>query len=494
MKLDSQQMKAVSEAVAMAESGGVLKIMGKAGTGKTTVGKSVVFRLLELGYDVRCVAYTNKAVDRMIEVGYPKERCTTLNRLMYTTVMGVEVLGYEFSDDDADKILRGNWTSKNAAELDAIFDKAGVYDKGSDDHRPLRRKVLSDIKAGRGDRKSVYMLKEEKDLKKDGITNKTVLVVDEMSMVPLDMADDSHAVFKTVIFLGDPGQLPPPNSLDTCRYLGSDKEIILKNVHRVKGNSDILDKVYELDAGRIPSCARPISKKEFDHLAEDGYQFICYTNKAVAWINDRKRQVLGLEKLPPQDKEPLIAVNGFRAYRTVAITPENFNWFVKNEQRLTERFELSRGRAGAIYNRKGGELQSVMLVRMIQKSSTFLAAGEPVPGEKRDSLWSMPFTMTDDPENRVWVCQTLPFWEMTLTQRTSYRKMGKSMRIEFGHAITGHKSQGSEYQKVAAMLRQPSRRDSAEERNEISRWNYTVGSRAWGELKLFTSIIGCQYG
>lgn len=492
MKLDSKQMLAVSESVAMAETGGVLKVMGKAGTGKTTVGKEIVFRLIDLGYDVRCVAYTNKAVDRMVQVGYPRERCTTLNRLLYTTVMGVEVEGYEFSDDDADKILRGTWTAKNAAELDAIFDKAGVYDKESEDHRPLRRRVLGSIQSGRGDRKSVYMLKEEKDLKKDGLSSKTVLVVDEMSMVPLDMADDTHAVFKTVIFLGDPGQLPPVNSVDTCKYLGADKEIVLENVHRVEENSDILDKVYELDAGRIPGCAKPISMKEFDTLAKDGYQFICYTNKAVAWINDRKRQVMGLAKMPPQEGEPLIAVTGFRAQRTVPITPENFNWFTKNELRLTERFEHSRGRAGAIYNRKNGELQSVTLIRMIQKSSTFTASGEPEPTD--GDLWLMPFTLTDDPEKRVWICRTLPFWEMSLAQRTSFRKVGKSMRIEFGHAITGHKSQGSEYPKVAVMLRRSGRRESAEEREEISRWNYTAGSRARSELKIFTSIIGCQYG
>ncbi len=493
MKFDSQQMKAVTMAVAAAEAGGVVAVFGKAGTGKTTVGRTIVDRLLDLGYDVRCAAFTNKAVDRMREVGYPKERCMTLNRLLYTTTMGVDIDGYEFSQGQVDKILAEHWTQKNAKILDGIMGKAGVHAKTPEETRELRRDILGKIKRGHGDRKSVRVPKDEEALKKSGLSSSTVVVVDEMSMVPLDMADDCHGVFKTVIFLGDPGQIPPVNSVDTCPYLGVDKKVTLTTVHRVEDNADLLDKVYELDAGKLPEGTTPIPVHAFKSLCEQGHKFIVFTNKAVAWINDEKRKVLGCAGKVPQIGEPLISVSSFGASRTVSVDEDNERWFLANESKLTGIFDTTNGKSGAIYRREAGDLVSVTFVRVIQKSMTFQAAGDPEPQEF-SKLWTLPFTMEGDENERIWTCTTLPFWRMSFNDRTTHRKIGSQMRIDFAHAITAHKSQGSEWDKVAVMVRKPGFRDTAEEKNMISRLNYTAASRAKKDLFLFTSIIGCPYG
>lgn len=495
INLDSIQNQAVDRAMAIVRQGGAFKLLGKAGTGKTTTGLAIVGSILDAGYKVICCAFTNKAVIRMKEVGYPPQHCRTLHRLLYKTGIQIQVGDYLFSEKQADKILRSNIYDEEGADvIKGILDKIQV----PEDQQEF---VYGQIKKGRGDRVSGYVLKTEEELAKEGITRETVIVVDELSMVPIDAADELHGIFKSVIYIGDPGQLPPVNSVDTCKYLSADDTVELKTVHRVQGNDHLLDLIYELDAGKIPAGVSAIDIGTFHHMAKDNYQFICYTNNGVAWLNEEIRRVLGLHGSMPETGEPLITVTRTRAERIVLITDENREWFLKNQSRLQGQYKHSRGQSGAVYNYESSDpknyarsLVSVTLCRMFQKNEILLSAGR--PQKTGSELCIMPVTVKDDPEHRIWTVKTMPFWAMKQGRKRAFRNVGRSMTLDFAYAITAHKAQGSEWPKVAVMLRQVYRKDMGNEEliDEVKRWNYTAGTRGREDIQLFTSIIGCPYG
>ena len=486
--LDPLQSQAVDLALDRVRKGGAFKLLGKAGTGKTTTGKAIVQRLIEAGYDVICCAFTNKAVIRMKEVGYPAQKCRTVNRLLYTTGIQIKAGDYIFSVEQADKILRSNTkTEEGANRVYEIFDKVGVPKERWDF-------VIDQINKGRGERVSGIALRTDEQLAKEGITRKTVIVVDEISMLPIDAADELHGMFDAVIYIGDPGQLPPVNSVDTCKYLSTDDTVELKTVHRVQGNDHLLDIIYTLDAGKLPASTQAIDQGQFDAMVKGGYQFICYTNNGVAWMNERCRRVLGRHGNMPEIDEPLITVVQTRASRVVQIDDENRSWFLRNEGRLSSQYTHSRGKAGAVYDWQDGKLLAVMLFRSIQKSMVLRVAGVSF-AEDGGAQFNVPVIVDGDPD-RIWMVRTEPFWSMTQGRKRAFRKVGNSMRLDFAYAITAHKAQGSEWPKVAVMVRQIYKKDAAdaELREEVSRWNYTAATRGRQDIQLFSSIIGCPYG
>ncbi|MGI9490977.1 MAG: AAA family ATPase, partial [Geminicoccaceae bacterium] len=442
-------------------------------------------------YEVICCAYTNKAVNRMKEIGYPARKCRTVNRLLYTTGIMVEVAGYTFTEDQTDKILR----STDAGVADDILTKAGVTG-GSSDMDPIAHRLMiyNLIKKGRGNRVSGTVLKTEEQLTKEGITRNTVIVVDELSMLPIDAADELHGFFRSVIYIGDPGQIPPVNSVDTCKYLSVDDEVELKTVHRVAGNDHLLDIIYALDEGKVPSGTQAISIDKFQHMARENFQFICYTNDGVAWMNEEARRTLGVEGKPRLD-EPLITVTRTRAERHITIDDENRPWFEKNRARLAGQYVASKGQSGARFTDANGLLIMVTLYRMIQKNIVLKAAGE-AHQDDDGGLFLMPVTEDGDPNFRVWLVRTAPFWSMKQGRKRAFRKVGKSMTLDFSYAITAHKAQGSEWPKVAILLRQIYRKDIGDQVmiDEVKRWNYTAATRGREDIQLFTSIIGCPYG
>ena len=493
VELDPSQRVAVDRALKTVRRGGVFKLLGKAGTGKTTVGLTIVEELIEAGYQVVSTAFTNKAVNRMVEVGYPKQGSRTLNRLLYKTALSVEVDGYQFSDRQADSLLRLDYESEHAKR---IFDDAKIY--ASDEEKAsetitaatgnLRWRLHQKIKRGDGSRTSGLMPKTEEDLRKEGLSRKTVIVCDELSMVPIDMADDLHGTFDSVIFIGDPGQLPPVNSVDTCRYLSADDTVELTTIHRVSGNEHLLNTIYSLDNGEIPEGVAAISQGTFELMANEDYQFICYTNNGVAWINEHVRRVRGLYGQDVHAGEPLITVTRTSAQRNVTINDENRAWFLENQRRLEDQYESSRGQSGAVYHTVSSngletalEIESVTIYRMLPKNTTMIASGPPTH-EKRD-MWIVPVEV----DGKVWLVKTVPFWVMDQRRKKAFRKVGSSMTVDFAYAITAHKAQGSEWPKVAVMLRQPSRRDigDAEMTDEIKRWNYTAATEV-GETSSFS--------
>lgn len=80
-----------------------------------------------------------------------------------------------------------------------------------------------------------------------------ILVLDEVSMVPDDMADDLRAYGVPMLVLGDPGQLPPIRG--TGAFTRRDPDAFLTEIHRQASGSPILRLAAAAREGRpIPPC------------------------------------------------------------------------------------------------------------------------------------------------------------------------------------------------------------------------------------------------
>lgn len=479
-ELDDDQKEAVARALRRVEQGGVMKISGMSGTGKTSIGIEIIKGIEALGRKVVCCALTNKAVGRMIEVGYPRKQCRTIHKLIYKTRVDIRVGDRYLSSDDADKILRSNpRDDDDKAEIDTLLGKAGI----PEDERPV---VVDLLMRGKGERVSSEEVKTEEDLEKEGLDSKTVIMVDEMSMVPLQATDEINNLFNTVIYIGDPAQLPPIGSPNTCRYLACDDQMELRTIHRIgDGNDELLALVHALYRGQLPPGIGPISPEEVNRLATEGYKFIAYTNLGVAWINDQCRRALDLFDYLPQPGEPLITMsNTIKASRIIPVNDETREWL----------YGRARHKEVTFHKDESGADVSATVYRYFPKNTELRCAAEPSRVDGTD-LWNVFVAVESDERQQIWTIMSLPFWDMDPRRKEAFRRAGKSLRIDFSYAITAHRAQGSEYDNVAVMVRQVSRRTetSDEMREEINQWNYTSGGRARNNAVFFTSIIGCPY-
>src|SRR5216684_1398805 len=103
-----------------------------------------------------------------------------------------------------------------------------------------------------------FRLAEESDL-----WDADLLVIDEVSMVDDDIADDLRAFGKKILVLGDPGQLPPIRGAGA--FTRREPDFFLTEVHRQAAESPIL---------RVATAARegrPIPFGEDDALAVRRY-------------------------------------------------------------------------------------------------------------------------------------------------------------------------------------------------------------------------------
>ena len=480
IQLDPDQKEAVSRALRRVEQGGVMKILGMSGTGKTSIGIEIIKGIEALDLKVVCCALTNKAVGRMIEVGYPARQCRTIHKLIYKTRIDIKVADWFLSSECADKILRSRLsTDDEKAEVDQELAKANVPEDS-------RRLVIDLLMRGKGERISFDEVKTEEDLEKEGLGPKTVVIVDELSMVPLDATDEINNLFGSVIYIGDPAQLPPIGSPDTCRYLATDDQMELRTIHRIgDGNEGLLQLVHDLHRGKLPDGIGPITPEQVNRMAEDRYKFIAYTNLGVAWINDQCRKALDLFDYLPQPGEPLITMsNVVKASRTLPIDDETREWI----------YNRARHKEVTFHQDEHGKDVSATIYRYFPKNTELVCAAEPVQIEGTD-IWNVPCAVESASMQQIWMIASLPFWDMDPRRKEAFRKAGKSLRVDFSYAITAHRAQGSEYDNVAVMVRQVSRRTetSDEMRDEINKWNYTAAGRARNNTVLFTSIVGCPY-
>lgn len=291
----------------------------------------------------------------------------------------------------------------------------------------------------------------------------TIIVVDEVSMVPKSMIDMllRHKVF--VIFLGDPFQLPMIDKNEEHNLLKK-PHVFLDQIMRQEAESEIIQLTMKIRNGEeIPYMqgkeAMVIPKQELNtgHLLWAD-QIICGTNQVRLNINNQMRELKGFKGDLPQDGEKMICLRNYWE----DISDDGGSCLVN-------------GMTGTIKNPFGTIIYAPRYIKMRDHAMPAVHC-EFIADDTNEVFSSVDM-------DKYMIQHGEPF----LDWRESYALGKVKMRIgdivprsfTYGYAITCHKSQGSEWSKVLVIEEK-----FPFEKKEHARWLYTACTRAADKLVL----------
>lgn len=290
----------------------------------------------------------------------------------------------------------------------------------------------------------------------------TIIVVDEVSMVPKSMIDMllKHRVF--VIFLGDPFQLPqidknethdllnrPHVFLDEIMRQAAESEIIrltmkirnFETIDFIKGNEVIVASKDDLVTGHLTWAD----------------QIICATNANRISLNNQLRQLNGFQGDLPQDGEKMICLQNY--WEDVSEDGESV---------------LVNGTTGIIRNPFSTYRMAPSYVKM-RNHRMPIVQGTFISDE------GTTFKCVDMDEHMIKTGQPFLEWRESYALGKLRNKIGDitPRQFTYGYAITCHKAQGSEWEKVLVI-----EETFPFDKTGHARWLYTAATRASEKLVL----------
>lgn len=264
-----------------------------------------------------------------------------------------------------------------------------------------------------------------------------LVVLDECSMIDGKMATDLLSFGTKVLVLGDPFQLPPVSGQGY--FTGREPDWLLTEVHRQAAGSGILRLATDVREGRgvgAPESYGPeavvVSLDEAtaqeEALLEWCHVVLVGTHRYRHHFNKRYREIRGLAGPYPKAGDALVCL-------------------ANDHQRGLLNGALWRAKTAA---REVGHMTLEMLVEEV--------GGTP-PTRLLAKTWAHDFLGLDGQ------LVAMPFFK---------RKV--CARFDYGYALTVHKSQGSEYDRVLLVD------ESGVFREDAARWLYTGITRAAKQL------------
>lgn len=276
-----------------------------------------------------------------------------------------------------------------------------------------------------------------------------LIVVDEVSMLPKPMWDLllSHKIH--VLALGDPGQLPPVAAEQ--HGILDHPHIFLDEIMRQAEESEIIRLTMDIRAGKPleKMMGNEVRIVDRDELLQTG--FLAWADQILVGKNETRNQINGLMRNILMNTDDPNPIKGDRI-----ICLKN-NWECINET------------GDALVNGLSGTIQDIYFTR----DNPYMEI-TPVINFQPDFEGAAPF-MGLEADYRIFIEH-----EPTVNKET-FRRIPKWFRpneFDYGYAITCHKSQGSEYDKVIVLeefLKGESKEDHA-------RWLYTAATRASKKL------------
>jgi exodeoxyribonuclease V len=429
----------------------IFRLFGYAGTGKTTTLKVLLASLGITSSQVACVAPSGKAAKVMS--GSLGMVATTIHKRFYKMISSPEQYWRQLTNE------------RSSLEFRILVDDASTKELD------LWKARIAEINEEMND-KSKDIEPEFKFQGAGALDHRVRLVlIDEASMVTNDILGDLEGLCLPIILVGDPGQLPPVQkggeAKQPCRAM-QDPDVELTQIHRQEGESSIIDianlvrEGMNLETGddgrgvsvrdgtkygaKFELCLRKarISEDEFLSFAMgDDSQIICGRNHTRRLINDFVRQRLGLTGMLPtgNENEKIIVTQNF----------ENEDIYIPNGSFIGVR---PTGQTGTI--KIGREIESIDLPTKI-----FKLDDDPIE-EFSASIWKNPYVdpHESNPERR--------------RIESSWAK--KTIKSEWGWAITCHKAQGSQWKRVLVFD------ESSAFQEDRAKWLYTAVTRAKEEL------------
>jgi exodeoxyribonuclease V len=363
----------------------VYRLFGYAGSGKTTLARHIADLL---GVDVLYATYTGKAADVLRRKGCAG--AMTIHKLIYKPVSKSRT---ELQDAEG----------RLDAALDAWDQRLAEVIRG--EIAELEQELASPH----------FVLNQGSQLRNAGL-----LILDEVSMVPEQIAMDLESFGVKILCLGDPAQLPPIKGAG--HYSGMDPDTMLTTIHRSALESPVtrLATLARTEgprgvAGMVGDSGRmkaPISFTEFD-------QVLVGTNKTRWGLITKMRKLAGHAGKVPQEGERILVLSN------------NADLNVFNGQQFTVRACSERGIYYDLALRDGdGEMRDLKV---------YVSGFEDADGE-------------DKAKQHGW--------------------RGPIAAATFAHAITVHKAQGSQWDSVLVID------ESGVFRKDASKWFYTAITRA----------------
>lgn len=287
-----------------------------------------------------------------------------------------------------------------------------------------------------------------------------VAVVDEISMVPNELLKQlaTHDVY--ILCLGDPYQLSPVDKNED-NHLLDHPHIFLDEIMRQAAESEIIQLTMKIRNGEK---IEPFKGKEVQVLSKEELntgmllwadQVICAKNNTRIALNQQMRELLGLSG-PPQEGDKVICLRN--DWDTIS-TDEN---------------PLVNGTVGTIHN----------LFNSFIIMPPFITKGRL---RKLDYLAAN--FMNEDGDDYGCLALDKKLFEGTEGTLTSYENYKLSgykplhyftlENFTYGYAITAHKSQGSEWNKVLVI-----EENFPFGKEDHARWLYTACTRASSRLVL----------
>ncbi len=260
-----------------------------------------------------------------------------------------------------------------------------------------------------------------------------LIVIDECSMVGLELASDLLKYERPILVLGDPAQLPPVGK-DTGFFTSGEPDIMLTEIHRQAAenpiiqlatairNGESIDRLAQSEQCRVVHETTTEFRRE---VCLEADQIIVGTRNRRSFYNTSMRRALGHEGEAPVVEDKLVCR--------------------KNDRNL------------GIFN--GG---SFVCSKFVKKEGPELTFEVMDPDTEREVKVA---TRIECIREGVEAMRDLPY-EQTMGLQA----------FEFAYALTGHLSQGSQWDSIVVFD------DSRIFREKAQAWLYTAATRAAEKL------------
>jgi len=261
-------------------------------------------------------------------------------------------------------------------------------------------------------------------------------IIDEVSMVPEKLGKDLESFKTKILVLGDPAQLPPVQGQGYFTHGPRNKpDVMLTEIHRQAADNPIIHMATKVRKGESLELGRygdnqVISRKDLTpKLVMEADQLIVGLNRTRHTWNARYRQLKDLNPDRPQKGEKLVC--------------------------------LKNASYGGIYNGTTWITEKVLSVK--------------------DSwnIWCRPSETEEG--NRVVNVKVRKEFFVGREEEIDDEDRRKSHEFDYGYAITAHKAQGSQWDKIVV------NDESGAFRDDAKRWLYTAITRAAEQLTLIAA-------